>query len=219
MVELDFHGETLALRGDATAYWHAQATLVVADTHFGKAAAFRAGGVPVPERTTRHDLDRLSRALNDTGALRLIVLGDLLHARAGRTREVCQAVADWRLTHADVEIVLVRGNHDRNAGEPPASWNVAIVDGPAPMDGLTIAHEPPTTRGELTLCGHLHPAVVLEDRVTRSRARLKCFWHDASCEALVFPAFGSFTGAVPVVARRGDRVVVLAEGEAALVGG
>jgi len=219
VVELEFHGHTLELRGDATAYWPARATLVVADTHFGKAAAFRAGGVPVPERTTRHDLERLSRALAGTGALRLIVLGDLLHARAGRTREVCQAVAEWREAHADLDIVLVRGNHDRNAGDPPDSWDVSVVDGPASINGLTIAHEPPTTLGEPTLCGHLHPAVVLEDRVTRSRVRLKCFWHDASVNALVFPAFGSFTGAVPVTARRGDRVVVLAEGEAALVGG
>ena len=40
-------------------------------------------GIPVPEQTTRSDLQRLDQSLKKTRATRLIIVGDLLHARDG----------------------------------------------------------------------------------------------------------------------------------------
>ena len=40
--------------------------LVVADVHFGKAATFRAAGVPVPSGTTQGNLARLSALIEAT---------------------------------------------------------------------------------------------------------------------------------------------------------
>ena len=62
----------------------ASAPLFVADVHLGKAAAFRAGGVPLPRGSTAADLARLAAVLQETGAQRLVVLGDFLHGAAGR---------------------------------------------------------------------------------------------------------------------------------------
>ena len=70
-----------------------EAALLVADLHFGKAASFRRLGVPVPEASTGGTLDQLRALLDDLHRLppelqsaqpvRLVVLGDLLHAARG----------------------------------------------------------------------------------------------------------------------------------------
>src|SRR5687768_1975535 len=69
-------GERVELLASRALLWPAQATLFVADVHLGKAAAFRAGGVPVPRGATGADLQRLSALVASTGARRLVVLGD-----------------------------------------------------------------------------------------------------------------------------------------------
>jgi len=66
--------------------------LIVADVHWGKAASFRAQGVPVPRGTTQAGLARLDDALTRTGATRLYVLGDLLHARNSLAPDTVQAL-------------------------------------------------------------------------------------------------------------------------------
>lgn len=78
-------GERVELLAERALHWPRARTLFVADVHLGKTAAFRAGGVPLPGGTTAADLARLSAVLAATCAERLVVLGDLLHAAAGRT--------------------------------------------------------------------------------------------------------------------------------------
>ena len=73
------------------------------------------------EARPREDLARLkTRPFKRTGARRLLVLGDLFHARAGRvaTRTLGDAPRMARAAPAELEIQLVRGNHDRHAGDP-----------------------------------------------------------------------------------------------------
>ena len=54
MSALNVHvaGEDLLLLPEKAVYWPAEQMLIVADIHFGKAASFRALGVPVPRGTT-----------------------------------------------------------------------------------------------------------------------------------------------------------------------
>ncbi|CAN5366364.1 hypothetical protein BH10PSE17_BH10PSE17_35830 [soil metagenome] len=46
-------GERLELLPERAIWWPGERTLLIADVHFGKGAAFRALGVPVPRGTTR----------------------------------------------------------------------------------------------------------------------------------------------------------------------
>ncbi|MEN0020954.1 MAG: hypothetical protein AAF747_08745, partial [Planctomycetota bacterium] len=87
-------------------------TLLVADTHFGKAEAYRKHGVALPVSLLDDSLDRLSRAVRATAAERVIVLGDLLHAPVGTTSSLLEAVAEWRAGFP-AQIDVVPGNHDR----------------------------------------------------------------------------------------------------------
>lgn len=183
------------------------ATLVVADVHLGKAAAFRSGSVAVPSGSTTADLDRLTGLLERTRARRLLILGDFLHAREGRKPRTLAAARGWRARHPDLEVVLVRGNHDRDAGDPPGELGFVCVDGPFVEDGLAFVHEPRALRGAYVLAGHLHPAVRLAGPA-RERAHLPAFV--LGTRIGVLPAFGSFTGSARVSPGARDRVYVVA---------
>ncbi|NNM27435.1 MAG: ligase-associated DNA damage response endonuclease PdeM [Phycisphaerales bacterium] len=140
MIGIEWAGERLELSAERALLWPARRTLLIADVHLGKPAAFRAAGVPVPEETTQRDLTRLGGLLTTTGAERVIVLGDLLHARAGRTPVVVNTVTAWRARHRQADIVLVRGNHDLHAGDPPEAWEVRCVDEPWGVGGMRLCH-------------------------------------------------------------------------------
>jgi DNA ligase-associated metallophosphoesterase len=205
-------GREIWLLAERALYLPEAATLVVADLHVGKSATFRAAALAVPGGITEHDLERLSGALERTRARRLVVLGDLLHARAGRAPRTLAALAVWRQRHGDLELVLVRGNHDRRAGDPPPELGFHCFDGPwiDPLSGWACRHEPERSGAVYTLAGHLHPSVRLLGS-GRQAETLPCFHFGP--EIGVLPAFGGFTGSRRVRPRRGDRVFVVAGGE------
>jgi DNA ligase-associated metallophosphoesterase len=198
-------------------HWPAQRAAIVADVHIGKAASFRHHGVPVPRGTTTHDLARLSTIISQTRCERLIILGDLLHAHHGRDDQTMRAVTRWRAVHASLDILLVRGNHDHSAGDPPADWRMQCVDEPHDLDGVALRHAPVDVRtadalalagrgAHGTIAGHVHPCVRMRDS-DGSSIRAACFV--ISPRSILMPAFGSFTGTHPVQPREGDRVFVV----------
>ena len=208
-------GAWLRLLPERAAFDPAARCLFVADAHVGKAASFRALGVPVPEATTAESLQRLSRLLAVTAARRVVFLGDLLHSARGRAPGTLAALAQWRQRHAAVALTLVRGNHDARAGDPPAALGIEVVEGPLRLGPWALLHEPAPVPGAYALAGHVHPCVVVGGRAN-DRLRLPCF-HFGDQVGLL-PAFGAFTGmhALPrgagdrVWAVAGDRVVALA---------
>jgi len=215
-VHLELAGEPVRLLPERALFWPAACALVVADMHWGKAAAFRAAGIPIPGGATRQDLDRLDQAVARTGARRLIVLGDLFHAKAGRI--ATRTLADlrrWREERDTLEIQLARGNHDRHAGDPPADLRVNCVDAPAFLPPFVLRHQPAPAEQGYTLAGHVHPGIVLAGPGL-FRERLPCFVVGEN--VAVLPAFGSFTGLGMITAEPGERVFVVAEGQVVPVG-
>lgn len=181
--------------------------LIVADVHWGKAAAFRAGGVPVPHGTTRSGLDRLDALLASTGATQLYVLGDLLHARAGMAPGTVQTLDAWRATRSALQITLIRGNHDYHAGDPPASLRIECVDAPLHVGPFALCHHPCEHDTGYVLAGHIHPVTQLRGRA-RQRITLPCFAFGERSGLL--PAFGEFTGGAVIDRRDYTEVFVLA---------
>ena len=219
-IELHWAGEHWLALAARALWWPRRRTLCVADLHLGKAAAFRDAGVPVPESTTDATLARLADLVERHDATRLVILGDLLHARSGRSPAVIEAVDSWRARHADLDIFLVRGNHDARAGDPPDSWRIRVCDEPCRDEGdaaVCFAHYPEAAAcveaGRHVLCGHVHPAVLLSS--PGRDLRTPCFWFRPRVSVL--PAFGSFTGTKVVLPSRGDRVLAVGRGEIAEV--
>ena len=199
-------GERVELHADRALYWPRARTLFVADVHLGKAATFRAGGVPIPRGTTARDLERLTGLLAATRAETLYVLGDLIHAAAGRVGALHESVERWRAAHASIAVRLVRGNHDDHAGDPPSSWRIDVVGRMQALPPFLACHEPCSPPTGYALCGHVHPGVRLAGQV--DAARLPCFVLGA--RRALLPAFGGFTGLGHFDHAPGDRIVAIA---------
>jgi len=182
--------------------------LLVADAHLGKAVSFRRLGVPVPEATTTDALARLDGLLQATGAQGIAFLGDLLHSARSHAAGTQAAVLAWRQRHPALQLTLVRGNHDRHAGDPPAALGVQVVDGPLRLGPWALTHEPEAVPGAYALAGHVHPCVVLGGR-GGDRLRLPCFHFGP--EAGVLPAFGPFTGMHALPNQPGQRRFAIAD--------
>ena len=205
-LEIEAAGERLWLLPERAVYWPRERTLLVADAHLGKAAAFRRAGVPVPSGTTDENLHGLSTLVEALAARRLVFLGDMVHNRAARDA-ASPAFNVWRAKHAGLEVILVRGNHDKRAGDPPCDWNVECVEEPYAVGALALCHMPQAVPGLYAVAGHVHPAVTLAGRA-REHVRLPCFFFKK--DYAILPAFGAFTGMAGVEPGEGDRVYVIA---------
>lgn len=207
-VRLSWHQQAFEALPGRALHWPAASTLLVSDLHWGKTAAFRRAGIPAPPQDLEADLRRLTDLLRETQAQRLLILGDLFHARAGCDAHTLDQISDWRAQHHSLKIVLVSGNHDRHAGAPPPHWRIACVGEELREAGLRFVHAPPDEpeAPEPTLCGHLHPAIVLRGGGAEV-LRAPCFWFRQ--RVAVLPAFGFFTGSRSIRAAPGERVLAV----------
>lgn len=187
-------------------WWEAERTLFVTDLHFGKEASFRFHGIPVPDVVSQ-DLARLDRLIRQTQCEQLVILGDLLHARSGRSSALEEQVARWRDQHDDIDMKLIIGNHDRGAGNPPVSWRITCHEEPYLHRSLQLVHHPQFTESAPTLAGHLHPKFRLQGR--GERLNLPGFL--LRNQTLVLPAFCSFVDHGLIQPERTDNVFVAAD--------
>jgi len=214
-MEIIVAGTSIMLLPERAIYLPQHNALVVADLHWGKAAAFRAAFVPIPTGTTANDLTRLTQALNRTGASQLVVLGDLLHARAGRHHDTFEVARAWREQHAQVAITLIRGNHDAHAGDPPRSLRITCTDEPIVLGPFRGIHHAVPSPDGYVLGGHLHPCVTMRGR-GRQSVRLPCFVFGT--QVGILPAFSSFTGGGMYEHQDGDALYGIAGDEIIAIG-
>lgn len=203
MLTIAIGDEPLVLLPEKAIFLPDSDTLLVADAHFGKSASFRRLGVPVPSGTTGETLARLSGLVRRMTARRIVFLGDFLHSAHAQGELTTRALRRWRDLHPTLELVLVRGNHDNRAGDPPTTLGIEVVDEPLMHRQLALCHHPRPVAGAFTLGGHLHPCVSVGGRA-HDWHRLPCYWFRP--QVGVLPAFGAFTGMHSIRAHRGERV-------------
>jgi DNA ligase-associated metallophosphoesterase len=210
MMEIDCAGVRLRLLPEKAVSWPAARTLIIADVHLGKPAAFRHAGIAVPEATTNADLERLAAIIKSEKSERLIILGDLLHAPEGMGEVMTESVDRWRAEHPDLKIILVPGNHDRKCGSPPASWKLQCAEEQWRSGPFLFSHEPMEQGGIYVLSGHVHPAIVLREKFGPG-IRTPCFCFGKN--RAILPAFGSFTGMSNIQQQRGEQLFAIGKGE------
>ncbi|HWT72156.1 MAG TPA: ligase-associated DNA damage response endonuclease PdeM [Oxalicibacterium sp.] len=201
---MEIAGETLLLLPQRAAYRPAQRMLLIADIHFGKAAAFRAQGVPVPRGTTTDNLTRLDALIDVHRARHVLFLGDFLHARASHAPATLDALRQWRARRKDLVLTLVRGNHDDRAGDPPDDLQIDAVDEPFESGPFAFCHHPHAQARGYVIAGHLHPVFRLS--AAGDSVRLPCFVFGANSGIL--PSFGAFTGGFAISPQADERVFV-----------
>lgn len=217
-IQIGLAGEPAVLDPRRALMLTARQTLVIADPHIGKDSTFRRAGIPVPAGVAAADFARLTDLLNDYAPARLVILGDFLHARPGDKDTTIDLLAEWRDRHRDIQVLIVRGNHDWHAGPPPQALNLTSVDEPHRDGPFAYRHFPidaeQSSADGYVLAGHLHPGVTVELGCQSAR-RVPCF-HITDSQAIL-PAFGAFTGTARITQSAGgsvyavgrDRVIAL----------
>lgn len=204
---LDFHGQKFELLPDRAVWWERCRTLIIADLHLGKAATFRARGLPVPAGNTARDLQRLESLIQAHHPHRLLILGDLIHAP--ESAGTLQTFLKWRQQYPDLTVSTVLGNHDRHLPPEVLGKAVDVHDSPFQEAGLELMHEAGDSPTVPTLAGHLHPLVRLTD-FDGSGIYLPCFV--VRERLMILPAFSRFTGGCRVDFQPGTSCYVAAAG-------
>ena len=148
-----------------------------------------------------------------TGARRILVLGDLLHATAGLTERMIEDVGAWRRGFAG-EVFVVAGNHDRRLDVVAERWSLTILGEKYEEGPFTFTHEPREDSGRVVWCGHVHP--VFRVRSASDSLRLPCFVIGE--RRVILPAFNDFTGGAAVRPGKGDVLYAVAERDVIRVG-
>mgnify|MGYP003601366736 FL=1 len=201
-------GEELWLLAEKAVYWPARRCLLIADAHFGKASAYRSLGQPVPQGTTTENLQRLDRLLSALPCEQVIFLGDFLHGPGSHASGTLSALRAWRARNSTLHMTLIRGNHDKRAGDPPADLSIEVVPEPLLMGPFALQHEPDAHPSHHVLAGHVHPVYRLRGK-GRQSLRLPCFQLGSRISLL--PAFGAFTGGYAVGQSNDQQLFVIGD--------
>ena len=196
MVPLSFGFTELRLRSDRSVYWPQMKTLFVADLHLEKASFFASHGQPLPPYDSRETLDRVALAVRETGAERVVTLGDNFHDPDGAARLEDVACDVLRTLTGMVDWIWITGNHDGPADAAGAAAQCGgTLHAELAIGGIVCRHEalPGEVRGELS--GHWHPK--LDVTIRGRRIRRPCAvvaQRDGAPPRMVLPAFGTLTG-------------------------
>lgn len=167
----------------------AETTAVIADVHLGYEWRRGERGDVVPVHSLHETIARLAALLDRAPITRLIVAGDLTESArpCERTDRAVAALRGW-LAERAVELVSIRGNHDRDRDRESLPESVEVA-------GWTIAHGDRPIAAKRSITGHLHPV-------------LKGFGISVPCilageRGIVLPAFSANAAGLGVI--RGKR--------------
>ncbi|MEX0883163.1 MAG: ligase-associated DNA damage response endonuclease PdeM [Cyclobacteriaceae bacterium] len=185
-----FGGEMLKFLNEKAIWIENEKTLLLADTHFGKAGHFRKAGIPVPENIHLHDYIRLDHLIHLLDPVMVVFLGDLFHSEYNTDWETLNT---YLTRHPQIDFHLVKGNHDILNEEKYLSAKLILHHQRFNRFNFIFTHEPLplSVPGKLNICGHFHPGITLKGR-GKQGLKLPCYFYRDNC--LILPAFGSFTG-------------------------
>ena len=199
MVPFSFASEEMILTEGRALYWPREGALLVADLHLEKGSFFARHGQMIPPYDSRETLERVALAIRETGARRVITLGDNFHDAGGAARLEPYACGMLAALTKTVDWVWITGNHDIGKHGAVAETNCGgtLVE-ELELAGLILRHQ--AKRGETRpeLSGHFHPRIQLT--VQRRRIVRPCAVVSTQENAdgsrsgrMILPAFGSFT--------------------------
>lgn len=211
-MDLDLHGNNFRFHPSGALYWRETKSLVLADLHLGKESVFQQSGMAIPSGATNATLRVLRTIVDAWKPDRVMVLGDLLHAKIGLTSALEQEMVALLGDGICREWVLIPGNHDRGGMSALRRCGWQIAEEVMEYQGVEMTHAPDLTRANssLSIAGHLHPSVRIP-LSPREKTLLRCFWLRAS--HLVLPAFGGWTGTKPITPGKGDRIFACVDEE------
>jgi DNA ligase-associated metallophosphoesterase len=184
-------GHTMRPLAAGALYWEDEDTLLVADLHLEKGAAFAALGMLLPPYDTRTTLERLAKVIRAVDPLRVVALGDSFHRSHSVERLAPDDLSLLLKLQQGREWYWICGNHDPHLPRSIGGTVCATLT----IRGVTLRHEPSTAQPAREIAGHLHPVARIARRGAAIRRR--CFATDG--HRLVMPAFGAYAGGLNVL--------------------
>jgi uncharacterized protein len=211
-MEVALHGIPFRLHPSGAVYWPQAQSLLLADLHLGKESVHQQAGLAIPSGASESTLGSLQTLVRTFAPKRVIVLGDLLHAKVGLTPWLEEQMVTMTGDDAGAEWILVPGNHDRGGVQALRRCGLRISQDRMQEQGVEMMHAPEMLEAteSLTISGHLHPSIRIRLNA-RENTTLRCFWLHAS--QFILPAFGGWTGTKTISPKRGDRVFACLEQE------
>jgi putative SbcD/Mre11-related phosphoesterase len=166
-------------------------TLAVADLHLGYEASLQAERVAIPRFQLDQMLGMLDRALKKYKPERIIINGDLKHGFGRNLGQEWDEVETLLDRLENLEMVVIRGNHDNYLKTILAKRNIDLVEHyilPSGKAEFVHGHKLAKRKAKLRIYGHEHPVVRLRDDIG-ALVTLPCFLYDESNNFIVMPAF------------------------------
>ncbi|MBU1605460.1 MAG: ligase-associated DNA damage response endonuclease PdeM, partial [Alphaproteobacteria bacterium] len=157
MVPLSFAGQEWLLTKGRALYWPRERALLVADLHLEKGSFFARHGQMVPPYDSRETLERVALAIRETGARRVITLGDNFHDSDGSTRLEPYACGMLDALTSAVDWVWITGNHDPDMEARCGGTLAEELE----IGGIVLRHRAQSGETRPELSGHYHPRLHL----------------------------------------------------------
>lgn len=204
-MRIDIHRTEMYLLVDKMVYVPSDQLLIIADAHFTKETHFRKNGIAIPPGVIHRDLHRIDTAIQQTGAKRIIFLGDMFHSEHNTGMDIFLI---WR-KNQKVAMELITGNHDILDVNWYQDAGILCYAESLQLHALVLSHDAIEVGDQqFNMHGHIHPVVRLTGKAKQS-LRLPCFW--ISSNKMVLPAFGSFTGGYAIQPKSKDQVFAVAD--------
>lgn len=189
-----------------TLFFPKEKIVVVGDMHLGYEESLRQGGLDIPlnmfeeaEKELRNTLDNIKAKYGKI--YEIVFLGDIRHSFGflrGEKEELRKLISFTRkYVENENRIIFIRGNHEKNyKNEKFIDYyivkDIAFVHGH--KDFLEIYDK----EINYVVMGHIHPSVVLRDKMKIRREKYKCFLVGKfkKKEFVVLPSFISSTEGV-----------------------
>lgn len=220
--------------------------LVVADLHIGFEYEVLQQGIRVPSQTSLMK-DRLDLLLKQSGAKKLVILGDVKHMVPGTSYQEMREIPEFLQYFADkVKVEIVYGNHDANLeyitpkkikfwpSSGIAIGNVALFHG----------HAWPSFRllgCDYLVFSHIHPTISITDFFgmkhrdacwvmadikvdeVRENYEIKKFKFNENAKVVIMPAFNPLLGGISlndkIISEAFMKCVDVPEGEVYMIDG
>jgi uncharacterized protein len=177
------------------AYLPKQQALVISDLQLGHEQQLRDAGSNIFYEQAAQMLGLLKALLHQTGAKLLVINGDLKH-EFGRIsfQERRDIIGLLSKLQKEVEIIVVRGNHDKLTEPLTRELGIPLVDfwdagGFYAIHGHEIVDLP--KNAHTVIIGHVHPAINVSDGLRNERFKCFLLGNYKKCQLLVLPSFST----------------------------
>nr|WP_295931316.1 ligase-associated DNA damage response endonuclease PdeM [uncultured Dyadobacter sp.] len=189
-MQIEIRENHFLLLAQRAIFWEETQTLLIGDLHLGKVTHFRKEGIAIPNNAVANNFERLNEIVRNTGATRIIFLGDLFHSEYNSEWELFR---QWRDEHHYIEMIIVIGNHDILPVSLLLECDLQVHAEDFEEGGFIFTHHPKTEPdpSRFVFAGHIHPVFTSYGK-GRQSLRLPCFVVDKS--QAILPSFGVFTG-------------------------